>query len=121
MYTIRKSFSFAASHQLLGLAKEHPCTRLHGHNYMVTVELQSENLNEIGFVKDYRALDPIKKFINERLDHRHLNDVLNPTNPTAENIAFYLFQNFKESFPQITAVEVQETDKTMARYEESKS
>ena len=116
MYTISKEFHFSASHQLEGLPKDHPCTKLHGHNYIVIVELKSRNLNELGFVKDYRELSPIKKFIDGALDHKHLNDFLD-FNPTAENIAKHLFDLFKPNFPQLSAISIKETDKTIAKYE----
>ena len=120
MYIIRKEFHFSASHTLKGLPASHPCSRLHGHNYVVTVELRSYKLNHIGFVKDYRELAQIKEWIDEKLDHRDLNEVFD-FNPTAENIAKYLFDliidwnDFDEA--AIYAVEVKETDKTSARYE----
>lgn len=116
MYKISKEFSFSASHILEGLSDCHPCSRLHGHNYVITVHLKAELLNEIGFVKDYRALDTIKKYIDEELDHRHLNDLF-PFNPTAENIAKHLFDTFKTFIPELYAVEVSETPKTNAIYE----
>lgn len=116
MFRIRKEFHFSASHCLNGLPKEHPCSNMHGHNYVVTVELSTGELNEVGFVTDYRALEPIKKYIDETLDHKHLNDIM-MYNPTAENIAFHLFSLFMCEFPQISAIEVSETPKTTARYE----
>lgn len=115
MHVIRKEFNFSASHQLHGLPVEHPCSRLHGHNYVVTVELSSITLNETGFVKDYRELDLIKKWIDNVLDHQHLNEVFN-MNPTAENMAKFIFNLFRKQIPQLTAVEVSETPKTTARY-----
>lgn len=116
MYKISKQFSFSASHILHGLPEEHPCARLHGHNYVVTIHLKSDKLNEAGFVRDYRELSEIKKYINEELDHRHLNDIFD-FNPSAENIARYLFDLFKNGFPELFAVEVSETPKTTAIYE----
>jgi len=117
MYIIRKEFVFSAAHNLLGVPSSHPCSQIHGHNYTVTVELHSKELDEKDFVLDYRALDPIKKYIDEVLDHRHLNDVLG-FNPTAENIAKHLWQIFHEAFPQVFAIEISETPKTSARYEQ---
>ena len=116
MYRISKEFHFSASHVLHGLAPNHPCSRVHGHNYIVIVELSSEKVNEVGMIVDYRELEPIKTFIDTMLDHRHLNDVLG-FNPTAENMAEYLFNLFERDFPQISAISVKETDKTIARYE----
>lgn len=115
MFTIKKSFSFDAAHQLKGLPKEHPCTRMHGHTYEVIVELQSRILNPPGFVKDYRELAPIKEYIDNELDHRNLNEVLG-FNPTAENIAGFLFTTFSNMIPEVSAITVKETPKTSARY-----
>jgi len=116
MYRISKQFSFSASHVLDCLGEDHPCARLHGHNYVVTIHLQSKELNEYGFVVDYRDLKLVKEYIDNTLDHRHLNDLLS-VHPTAENIARHLFEKFTASLPQMYAVEVSETPKTSAVYE----
>jgi len=116
MYTIRKEFAFSASHCLGGLAEDHPCSRVHGHNYVVTVELQAGALDKVGMVVDYRKLEPIKKYIDEELDHRHLNDVVD-FNPTAENLAHFLYYKFNLQFPWLVSVTVSETPKTMAKYD----
>lgn len=116
MYTISKQFEFSASHQLMDLPFGHPCAQIHGHNYKVVVELRTATLDYTGFVKDYRALSPIKDWLDMHLDHAHLNDVL-PFNPTSENMAKYLYEKFKVEFPELCAVTISETDKTSARYE----
>ena len=116
MYKIRKEFHFSASHQLNCLPETNPCSRVHGHNYVVTVELCVKELNDVGFVVDYRALDDIKKYIDDVLDHQHLNDIL-PFNPTAENMAKNMYEYFNFLHPEVCAVEVCETPKTSARYE----
>ena len=116
MYKISKEFAFSASHILIGLPSGHPCSRLHGHNYVVRVYLKSESLNEVGFVRDYRALDIVKKYIDDHLDHRHLNDLFS-FNPSAENLAKFLYDKFKGDIPELYAVEVSETPKTSAVYE----
>lgn len=116
MYRIRKSFQFSASHQLQGLPDDHPCTRLHGHNYEVIVELASDTLNSTGFVRDYRELSEFKQYIDNTLDHRHLNDVLGENNTTAEKIAFHLYTWCNNRWPEVSAVSVSETPKTWAEY-----
>lgn len=121
MYTISKEFHFSASHTLEHLPEDHPCSRLHGHNYAVIVEFDSPHLDKVGFVIDYRAMQPIKIYIDCYLDHRHLNDVFD-FNPTAELIAEHLFYVFRDLFStpmryRLAAVTVKETPKTMARFE----
>ena len=116
MYKISKQFSFSASHALELLPEDHPCARLHGHNYLVTVHLKSEVLDEYGFVKDYKVLKTVQQFIDETLDHRHLNDLI-PVHPTSENIARFLYEQFKPDIPELYAVEVSETPQTSCIYE----
>ena len=116
MYKISKEHHFSASHQLFKLPADHPCSRLHGHNYIVEVEMQSENLNEIGFVRDYRELEVLKKYIDDVFDHRHLNDVLGDDNVTAELIAKHFYDWSKARWSEVSAVRVKESAKTSAEY-----
>ena len=116
MFRITKEFHFSASHQILGLGEDHPCARLHGHNYVVEVELMSEVLNGIGFVRDYRELSEFKRFIDDTLDHRHLNDVLGDDCVTAETMARYFYNWCRQRWPETSAVRVKETPKTCAEF-----
>jgi len=115
MYIIRKEFHCSSAHQLLGLAPEHPCSRVHGHNYIIVAELQTTRLNDVGFVEDYRALDDMKKYIDDVMDHQNLNEVF-IFNPTAENMAKHLYEYFKRLHPLLSAIEISETPKTNCRY-----
>ena len=130
MFQIRKQFPFEASHVLNGLAPlpaeickdpEHPCGRVHGHSYLLECVFESEKVGDDGFMIDYHFLDPIKKFVNERLDHRHLNEVEEfkaLDNPSAELMCWALFLKFKPMFPLLVEVRLSETQKTWASYRE---
>lgn len=117
MYTITKEFHFSASHRLDHLPADHQCARLHGHNYKVEIILQSEELDKDDFVLDYGELKPFKDLIDNKLDHRHLNDII-PYRTTAENIARWLYEWAKERWSPVVAVRVSETPKTWATYSE---
>jgi len=116
MYTIAKRFAFSAAHVIGGLPAEHPCARLHGHNYEVEVELQSAALDSIGFVRDYHELSVLKDFIGTSLDHRHLNQVLGHDRTTSEVIAKWIYDWCKARWPEVAAVRVSETPQTWAEY-----
>lgn len=116
MYTISKQYHFSASHQLFGLADDHPCARLHGHNYIVEVELRGAQLNKAGFVRDYRELDALKIYIDEKIDHRHLNEVLGDDGTTAEQLAKHFYDWCIKKWPEVSAVRISETPKTWAEY-----
>jgi 6-pyruvoyltetrahydropterin/6-carboxytetrahydropterin synthase len=115
-YTISKEFHFSASHQLEGLPDDHPCRRLHGHNYILTIVLAADDLDHVGFVQDYNDLKPIKDYVDDQLDHRHLNDVFR-FNTTVELMSKHLYDLFKPTFPKMIAIELSETPKTKCRYE----
>lgn len=116
MYTITKDYHFSASHELKHLPEDHPCARLHGHNYIVQVELSSKSLNQDGFVRDYRELDALKTYIDEKIDHRHLNNIFGDNRVTTEHLARYFYDWCKERWPEVVAVRVSETPKTWAEY-----
>lgn len=117
MFTISKRFEFSASHQLMGLPEGHPCARVHGHNYAVEVILQSETLNDTGFVVDFKELKPLKTYLDDTMDHRHLNDVL-PVQTSSEEIARYLYDWCKDRWDQVVVVRVSESPKSWAEYRE---
>lgn len=116
MYRISKEFHFSASHQLTELPKTHQCARLHGHNYIVVVELCAEELDEHGFVRDYDELKVLKAYIDDVFDHRHLNEVMDNNMVTAERLAKHFYDWCKAQFPETSAVKVSETPKTWAEY-----
>lgn len=94
LFTISRSFTFSASHQLDGLPPHHKCGRLHGHTYSVALELRG-TLDDVGFVVDFGELSWLAVLLADRLDHQHLNDVFD-LNPTSENIAAWLADHVSE-------------------------
>ena len=117
-YRITKDFHFSASHVLAGLPDGHQCGRLHGHNYVVRLCLAGEELLPAGFLFDYGDLAPFGVFIDEHLDHRHLNDVVCAASPTAEVLAHHLARITSDliDLPDgvTVSVGVSETPKTWA-------
>lgn len=109
---IGKTYAFSAAHHLTGVPPDHPCARLHGHNYRVDVELFGEIDPVSGFARgiDFADLDRAMKPVIERMDHRLMNDVV--ANPTAENIARYIAQEI--DLEGVVSVRVWETDKCWA-------
>lgn len=107
MYTVIKRIEIAGSHKLT-LPYESKCSNLHGHNWIIKIVCQSEELTDYGMVVDFTK---IKEMVG-KLDHQNLNDVL-LFNPTAENIAKYLCDNI----PHCVKVSVQESEGNVAIYE----
>ncbi|MER5539879.1 6-pyruvoyl trahydropterin synthase family protein [Streptomyces mirabilis] len=120
-FTIGKKFGFEAGHRLPGLPPDHKCSRQHGHSYEVEVVLTAHSLEEPGFVTDFGALVPFKKFLDTELDHYNLHEVL-PVEPTSERLAQFLAgwfsQNLQPTIPgRLVAVLVRETGSSWARFD----
>ncbi len=107
MYYITKRFELAGCHRL-ELSYESKCSRMHGHNWIVTVHCRAKELNSDGMVVDFSH---IKERITGYLDHGNFNELL-PFNPTAENIARWIC----EQIPHCYRVDVQESEGNTASY-----
>jgi 6-pyruvoyltetrahydropterin/6-carboxytetrahydropterin synthase len=118
MYQIRVESSFAAAHFLSHYQGK--CERLHGHNYRVRAWAKGDSLDSGGMLLDFGQLKDALRAALEELDHSLLNDNdYFHGDPSAERIAEYVFRRVKERLPSapLQAVEVFETDSSMARYE----
>ncbi len=84
------------------------CSKLHGHNWIVTVHCKAKQLNQDGMVVDFSH---IKERIHDFLDHGNFNELL-PFNPTAENIARWIC----DQIPECYRVDVEESADNIASY-----
>ena len=82
MYRIKKTFRVEGAHKL-DLDYVSPCTRQHGHSWLITVYCQAEELDKNGMVLDFSK---ITRCIKDKLDHHYLNEYLsNYLNILAKN------------------------------------
>ncbi len=76
----------------------------HGHNYELEVRVVGEVDPETGMVVDLGWLASlIRKRIEERFDHKHLNldtEEFRHLNPTAENIAIVIWRILRTHLPE---------------------
>ena len=108
MYRITKTIEVSGAHRL-ELPYISKCCKMHGHNWIIKIHCQSEQLNGNGMVEDFSI---IHQTITEVLDHKCLNDVFD-FNPTAENIAAWICKQI----PTCYRVDVQESEGNTASYE----
>ena len=104
-----RRFQFCAGHRVH--LHESKCNNMHGHNYVLYVHAESDELDELGRVIDFGVLkEKILPWIDQNWDHafiRYIEDteILEAitkvegqryynleTNPTAENMALHLIQ-----------------------------
>ena len=121
MYRIFVEIRFSSAHSI-----QHyngPCGELHGHTWKVKVEVLSEKTNELGLSIDFKDLKKISESVVSRLDHQYINKIkpFQNENPTAENIAKYIYQQIKKKLPdnvRMSTVTVWESESTGVTYTE---
>ena len=127
---VTKILQFAAGHRLFKY--DGNCNNIHGHNYTVEVTV-SDDVNDMGFVIDFKDLSQRLKIALSRYDHAlllHKDDplvsILNipglslklhimDGNPTAENIAKELYHCLPQDCEiNVVKVKLYETDTSFA-------
>ncbi len=108
MYEVIKKLEISAAHKL-NLSYPSKCTGLHGHNWLVTVYLRGDTLNEDGMLMDFTH---IKKKVQDRFDHKVINEEVS-FNPTAENLAHFICEDLGKLCYR---VDVQESENNTASY-----
>ena len=113
---ITQAFTFEAAHQLPGVPEGHRCRRMHGHSYRVELRLEGPVDPQTGFVVDFFDVESAFGPLLARLDHHCLNEIEGLENPTAENIAIWIWDRVKAVLPQTAGVVVYETPNSWAEY-----
>ena len=123
--SIRTEFYFEAAHQL-NLTYESKCENLHGHSYKcaVTITNDTDELNVDGMIVHFVEFKKIiKEKIEDKFDHKFLNDIFGTTNSTAAYMSKYIAEQVTEGLKEkginayCSKVELNETAKNMAIYE----
>ena len=120
MYEVMVRTMFSAAHQLRYYDGKYE--NLHGHNWSAIVTVESEKLDSIGLGVDFVKLKSQVNTILEKLDYHNINEVppFDVQNPSAENIARWLFDALKvvvnKDGARVKRVEVREFDDCGAAY-----
>lgn len=130
MYNITKEIEFCYGHRLMNY--DGPCSRVHGHNGKVEIEVSGENLDERGMVEDFSVIKKeVKNWIEKEIDHTMLLREDDPLvevfkqqnepfylmskNPTAEAIAELIYRFVAKKYP-VSKVTLWETSTSNATY-----
>jgi 6-pyruvoyltetrahydropterin/6-carboxytetrahydropterin synthase len=119
-YTLKILADFAAAHTLRNYPGD--CSRMHGHNWKIEVEVTATSLNEHEMGMDFKTIKTATRELAKTLDHRYLNDIppFDVVNPTAENIAQHFYQNLSATLnndiAKVSGVTLWETDRACVRY-----
>lgn len=116
-FEITTTRTFSAAHQLR--LYDGSLEPLHGHNWRVRVTVAANQLDSIGVVMDFHALDAQLEQILALVHNRHLNDLpaFAQLNPSTENVALHVARGLRlPSGVSLICVEVWETDNNSAIY-----
>lgn len=106
MFELTMIVDFAAAHCI----PDYPgkCQRLHGHNWKVEVAVEGQTLDKLGMLVDFSVLKRYVTNVLDTLDHHYLNDMerFQNVNPTAENIACYVYEKLSEELSSMGNVSV---------------
>jgi 6-pyruvoyltetrahydropterin/6-carboxytetrahydropterin synthase len=131
MYQVTKEIPFCYGHRLLNY--DGKCKNLHGHNGVAEITLETDNLDQSGFVVDFSVIKQIvSRWIDDNFDHRLLLHKDDPVveyltaqgepikvldvNPTAENIAKLIFTFVEQQGLPVVQVKLWETPSCYAVY-----
>jgi len=121
-YQMKILTDFAAAHHLRDY--EGPCSRVHGHNWKVEVQVSASKLDKIGMGLDFKLIKQATNKLIDRLDHRNLNELppFDQQNPTAENIAAWLYRELSSTLNtdviRVANVTLWETERACVTYTE---
>lgn len=103
---IVKSISFDAAHYLDHDPQARPYARLHGHSFVMEVEIAGDPDPTTGWIVDFGDVDEMLKVLRDKIDHRLLNEVEGLERPTLENIAKWAAAQLLPSFPGLASVKI---------------
>jgi 6-pyruvoyltetrahydropterin/6-carboxytetrahydropterin synthase len=121
MFTITKRFAFSASHVLDTLGPDHPCARLHGHNYEVEV-VRGGRARPPRASSSTTELAPTRSRASSTTrSTTATSTTCMPEPPSSERLAWWLYEWAKGNLPSdvaaaLSAVRVSETPRTWAEY-----
>jgi 6-pyruvoyltetrahydropterin/6-carboxytetrahydropterin synthase len=106
-------FTFAAAHRLPRY--DGPCFRTHGHNYRFAVAIEGEVDPRSGMIADFGDIKRVvKERVLDRVDHQNLNELLE--NPTAENIARWIWEALVPALRGLCEVRLHEIPDSCVTY-----
>ncbi len=125
MFEISAYGHFDAAHFLRGYPGK--CANIHGHRWKVEISLAGAQLDETGILIDFMDVKSLLKEVLDFFDHKMINDIppFDKLNPTAENIARFIFDEMTRRLgdhtgagTRITKVTVWESEAARASYSE---
>lgn len=119
-FELNKDMNFSAAHYIPD-ERAGVCSRTHGHTYFVNITIAGNQLDDMGFLVNFRD---IKTIINDTFDHTLINDLpeLKDKMPSTELVAKTIFDmidshlNTLSHAPKVLQVFLRETPTSYVVY-----
>jgi len=123
MWTVSVETHFWASHQLT--LPDGSKETVHSHNFSVIADVGTEKVGNMGLVIDFRRLRAMLDSIVAEFDNAALDriDYFKQNNPTAENVAKYIYEKLQSKLPKdvkLEAIRITEEPGCSAKFTGSK-
>jgi len=102
-------FTIDCAHHLPFVPDGHKCKNVHGHTYKIRLVLADALHPVYGWVKDFAEIKTVFAPLKETLDHKYLNDIKGLENPTAENLAIWIWNMLIPDLTSLKEIWVFET------------
>ncbi len=133
-HRVTKTIDFCYGHRLLDYGGK--CRNLHGHNGVLEVDVESNELDDLGLVMDFNEIrDVVKGWVDDNLDHKMLlcrRDPVAPVltemgeplylmddNPSAENISKLIYLEVRKQGLKVSEVRLWETPTSYAAFRDA--
>jgi len=94
--SLTKVIKFETAHQLTdSYSKE--CQNIHGHSYKAEVTFEGEVHEETGMIVDFKFIKESLEPVLDKYDHKFFTKETYGKNPTAENMAWDIFNIIKNN------------------------
>ena len=93
---LERRLTFEAAHRNASPMATDTTRRLHGHSYEVTVAIEGNLHEKLGWVRDFADVKSEARSVIDRLDHRVLNDVPGITDSTCPDVERWLAGELRE-------------------------
>ncbi len=114
--TIVKTLHFEAAHSLPRTPEGHRCRRMHGHSYACELHVSGPVDPRMGWICDFADIRAAFQPLMDQLDHHVLNELPGLENPTAENIARWIWERLAPRLAGLSAVVIHETPNSRCVY-----
>jgi len=113
---VYKTFVIESARSLPKLPDEHPCSKVHGHSFKITLTVEGEIDQNTGFVMDFSDIDFAFRPIHKIIDHAYLNDIKGLEDPSSENLCQWIWKQLSPSLKGLKQIEIKETEFTGCIY-----